>query len=174
MAFQVLSGKFRSKVLDFSFEMAGKEGDEGKPVIKVNFQPMGEYVGEEVQAKEGLPRQNFTYWLDVGIQTGGKHAGKSGLEALKLTFQEQYGYSGSLTPEGLSALQDKEVDLICIPNGNFTKVKYVNAIGGKKTKRAVRAMTPEQIAAFDKLFSGQAATPVQDAKSLFEQLSASK
>jgi hypothetical protein len=169
MAFQVLVGKFRAKVLPFTFEQLGES-----PAIKAHLQPIGEYAGDELVPKEGMYPVNKAYFLSLDIQDKGKHAGKSGLEAVKADLKDSFGYEGPLEPSSMNAfVEGKEVDFVSQDNKGFTKVQYVNPVGqkGGKGKKPVKHLSPEEIAAWNAKWSGQtvASTP-QDASSLFKTL----
>lgn len=177
MAYKVLEGKYRAKVTKISF---GAVGDNNSPVIEVEYKPVGPYVGDAVQNEEGLPTQNFTYWLGLEVVEKGKYAGKSKLEAIRMDFEETYGYNGAFDPEAMSAaIVGKEVDLVCIKTQKgereYTKVKYVNAIGGKKGgKKPIKHLTADAIAAFGAKWNTAPAQAPKDATSLFAQLTGGK
>lgn len=173
MAYKVLEGKYKAKVLPFTFEQVGKNE---APAIVAHFKPIGPYVGDAVQAEESLPEQQFMYFLSLDIADKGKYAGKSRLEILKIELKEIYGYEGPLDAEAINtAVANKEVDLVCEPNEyngkTYTKVKYVNAVGGAaKGKKPIKHLSADSLAAFNKAWNSAQPAPAQDAKSLFAQL----
>lgn len=105
-----IEGKFRAKFKEASFE---KSANKEVPMIQVWLQPVGEYVGTEVQPKEGMRLEKKAYFLSMDLKTAGKYAGKSGIEATKTEFKETYGYEGPFNPDSMNAaLAGKEVDIV--------------------------------------------------------------
>lgn len=171
---RVLEGKYRAKVLPFTFE---KVGEKETPMMKANFQPIGQVVDKEVKVEEGLPKVNKGYFLSLDIVTTGKYAGKSQMEALKLQLEESFEYTGPFDPEAINAhVAIMERDIVCEKNKKnekFTDVKYVNPPGQEgKGGKPKKLMDANELAAFAKEFDKGSAKPMPaaDAKSLFAQL----
>ena len=176
--YKVLEGKFKAKVLPFTFEAVGEKE---APVMKAHFQPVGPYVGNDVQTEEGLPKQEYAYFLSLDIVDKGKYAGKSKMEVIRLELEEIYGYKGEFDEEAINAhitSSDRFVDLVCEGkeyNGKtFTRVKFVNPVGGAgKARKPVKALGKDALAAFGKHWKTDA-KPAANAASLFSQLTGGK
>jgi hypothetical protein len=171
---RALEGKYRAKVLPFTFE---KVGEKETPMMKANFQPIGQVVDKEVKVEGGLPKVNKGYFLSLDIVTQGKYSGKSKMEALKIQLEENFGYTGPLDPEKINAhVEGMERDIVCKKNEKtgYTEVQYINVPGqeGKGGGKPKKLMDANELAAFAKEFDKGSAKPMPaaDAKSLFAQL----
>lgn len=176
MATNPLEGVFKATVSEVVGEsITPKKGGDDIPMIKVHFNVTDEKVGDVFTPMTASRKANKGYFLSFDLVQKGKHAGKTGIEALKASFAESYGYTGSLNPSSLTALVGVAVELVCKANKDgFTDVQYVNLPGAKKEKRAVKHLTEAQFAAFDKAWSGTPETKPVNAASLFAQLSGRK
>lgn len=170
---KALEGVYRAKVLPFTFE---KVGEKESPIMKANFQPIGQEVDGQVRVEENLPKVNKGYFLSLDIIEKGKYAGKSQIEAIKLQLEENFGYTGDFNPTTINeTVPGKEVNIVCAPKEHkgktFTDVKFVNPVGGKKDRKPIKNLSEDEIAAFGKHWGGAAkAMPPADAKSLFASL----
>jgi hypothetical protein len=171
-----LEGKYKAKVTKATFETIGKTTE--YPVMKIHFKPVGPYVGNDVQPEEGIPEQNQLYFLSLDIVDKGKYAGKSKLEVLRAEMEEIYGYKGDLDEDAINThitASERFVDIVCEiqerDGKKFTRVKYVNPVGGAGAgKKPIKALGKDALAAFNKHWTTGEAKPVADAASLFAKL----
>lgn len=170
---KVLEGVFMADVIDVSAEVVGEKET---PMIKVHFNPVQEKVGDEFQDRTELPKVNKGYFLSMDLVQKGKHAGKSRVEALKADFESSYGYTGNFNPTAMKDFMvGKRFEIVCKASATgYTDVQFVNLPGQKKGRKPVKHLSTEQLAAFDKLWSGTPTTAPKDPASLFAQLSGNK